>query len=149
MLQDLMPKLVGLKMAAQMRTMNIMMPLLSVFMCFTFQAGLGIYWIASAVVRCIQQVVINKHLSKIPVNELIEKNVEKAKKKRDKRGVSAQNINQMAQRNVRNIDETKKKAVSNAEKEEQLRKAAEANKNAKAGSLAAKANMVKKFNENN
>lgn len=137
------------QMAAQMRTMNIMMPLLSVFMCFTFQAGLGIYWIASAVVRCIQQVVINKHLSKIPVNELIEKNVEKAKKKRDKRGVSAQNINQMAQRNVRNIDETKKKAVSNAEKEEQLRKAAEANKNAKAGSLAAKANMVKKFNENN
>ena len=137
------------QMAAQMRTMNIMMPLLSVFMCFTFQAGLGIYWIASAVVRCIQQVVINKHLSKIPVNELIEKNVEKAKKRRDKRGVSAQNINQMAQRNVRNIDETKKKAVSNAEKEEQLRKAAEANKNAKAGSLAAKANMVKKFNENN
>lgn len=39
--------------------------------------------------------------------------------------------------------------MSEAEKEERLKKAAEANKNAKSGSLASKANMVKRFNENN
>ena len=134
------------QMASQMRMMNIMMPMLSVFMCFTLQAGVGIYWIVSAIVRCIQQLAVNKHLSKIPVNDMIEKNMEKAKKKREKKGVSAENINKMAQRNVRNIEEPK--VLSSQEKDEKLKKAAEANKNAKPGSLAAKANMVKNFNEN-
>lgn len=136
------------QMANQMKMMNIMMPMLSVFMCFTFQAGLGIYWIVSAVVRCVQQLVVNRHLSKIPVNELIEKNMEKAKKKREKKGVSANNINKMAQRNVRNIEEPKTNTMTSKEKDEKIKKAAEANKNAKPGSLAAKANMVKNFNEN-
>ena len=135
-------------MANQMKMMNIMMPMLSVFMCFTFQAGLGIYWIVSAVVRCVQQLAVNRHLSKIPVNELIEKNMEKAKKKREKKGVSANNINKMAQRNVRNIEEPKTNTMTSKEKDEKIKKAAEANKNAKPGSLAAKANMVKNFNEN-
>ena len=51
-------------MAAQMKTMMNVMPLISVFMCFSMPAGLGIYWIASAVVRTIQQLIINKFLSK-------------------------------------------------------------------------------------
>ncbi len=136
------------QMASQMRMMNIMMPMLSVFMCFTLQAGVGIYWIVSAIVRCIQQLAVNKHLSKIPVNELIEKNVEKMKKKQEKKGVSAENLNRMAQRNVRNIEEPKTNVMSSKEKDEKLKKAAEASKNAKPGSLAAKANMVKNFNEN-
>lgn len=136
------------QMASQMRMMNIMMPMLSVFMCFTLQAGVGIYWIVSAIVRCIQQLAVNKHLSKIPVNELIEKNVEKMKKKQEKKGVSAENLNRMAQRNVRNIEEPKTNVMSSKEKDEKLKKATEASKNAKPGSLAAKANMVKNFNEN-
>ena len=136
------------QMASQMRMMNIMIPMLSVFMCFTLQAGVGIYWIVSAIVRCIQQLAVNKHLSKIPVNELIEKNVEKMKKKQEKKGVSAENLNRMAQRNVRNIEEPKTNVMSSKEKDEKLKKAAEASKNAKPGSLAAKANMVKNFNEN-
>ena len=136
-------------MASQMKMMNVMMPMLSVFMCFTFQAGLGLYWIASAVVRCVQQLIINKHLEKISVDDLIAQNVEKVKKKREKKGSSAKNINEMAQRNVRNIQEPSMKKMTDAEKEARLKKAAEANKNAKAGSLASKANMVKNFNENN
>ena len=136
-------------MANSMKTMNMIMPLFSVFMCFTFQAGLGLYWIASAVVRCVQQLIINKHLEKISVDDLIAQNVEKVKKKREKKGASAKNINEMAQRNVRNIQEPSMKKMTDAEKEARLKKAAEANKNAKAGSLASKANMVKNFNENN
>ena len=137
-------------MASQMKMMNVMMPLLSVFMCFSFQAGLGLYWIASAVVRCVQQVIINKHLSKIPMEELIKQNMEKAAKKRgENKGLPASEINKMAQRNVRNIEEPKNKKMSEAERKAQLEKAANANKNAKSGSLASKANMVKRFNENN
>ena len=46
-------------------------------MCFSMPAGLGIYWIASAVVRTIQQLIINKFLSKKSMDELIEENVKK------------------------------------------------------------------------
>ena len=37
-----------------------------------FRHGIGLYWIVSAVVRCVQQVFINKHLSKISVEEILE-----------------------------------------------------------------------------
>ena len=69
-----------------MRTMNVTMPLFSLYIVFTLPTGIGIYWIVSAVVRCIQQIFINKHLSKMSVDELIEKNKEKAEKKQKKRG---------------------------------------------------------------
>lgn len=136
-------------MAGTMKTMNMTMPLFSVFMVFTLSSGIGLYWIVSAVVRCVQQFFINKHLQKISVEDLIEKNKEKAAKKREKRGEKAEKINAMAQTNTRSIQSTAKKSViTDKEKEEKLRKAEEKNQYAKEGSLASKANMVKKFNEN-
>ena len=59
--------------AATMRTMNMTMPLFSLVMVFTLPTGIGIYWIVSAIVRMVQQVFINKHLSKISVDDMIEK----------------------------------------------------------------------------
>lgn len=130
-------------MAAQMKTMMNIMPLISVFMCFSMPAGLGIYWIASAVVRTVQQIIINKFLSKKSMDELIKENMEKAAKKREKKGaVEAKTINTMAQKNVRNIEEPKRKTTSNNEVDSYK-------KNAKPGSLASKANMVSDFNKNN
>ena len=129
-------------MAAQMKTMMNVMPLISVFMCFSMPAGLGIYWIASAVVRTIQQLVINKFLSKKSMDELIEENVKKAAKKREKKdAVSGKEINAMAHKNVKNIDEPKRKTTisNNIDSYKQ---------NAKPGSLASKANMVSDFNKN-
>lgn len=41
------------------KNMNMMMPVMSAAFCVTLPVGMGIYWIAGAVVRCIQQVVIN------------------------------------------------------------------------------------------
>ncbi len=38
-----------------MKTMNTVMPLMSAVFCFTFPVGLGIYWVASAAVRSVQQ----------------------------------------------------------------------------------------------
>lgn len=138
-------------MAASMKSMNLFMPLFSVFMCFTLPAGLGLYWIASAVVRSVQQAILNKYFSKKPVEEMIAQNVEKAQKKREKKGVPAKSLNEMAQKSVRNIQEpsSNKPQMSQAEKDEKLKKATEYyNKDAKPGSLASKASMVKKFNEN-
>ena len=78
-------------MAASMKTMNMMMPIMSAIFCFTLPAGMGIYWIAGAVVRSIQQVLINKHLDKIDMDEVIQKNLEKREKKLEKKGVSGIN----------------------------------------------------------
>lgn len=129
-------------MVAQMKTMMNVMPLISVFMCFSMPAGLGIYWIASAVVRTIQQLVINKFLSKKSMDELIEENIKKAAKKREKKdAVSGKEINAMAHKNVKNIDDQKRKTTSSNNIDSYKQ-------NAKPGSLASKANMVSDFNKN-
>ncbi len=134
-------------MAGTMRTMNITMPMISVFIVYTLSSGIGLYWIVSAVVRCIQQVIVNRVLKKTSVEELIGKNKEKAAKKREKRGEKAEKINMMAQTSTRSIQNSARKdSMTSAEKEEKLRLAQEKRNNAKEGSLASKANMVRKFN---
>lgn len=135
-------------MASSMKTMNVTMPLISVFFCFTMPSGLGLYWIVSAVVRTVQQLIINKYLSKKSLDDMIEKNKEKAAKKREKRGTTAAKLNEMAQQNTKNINNNKNQ-MSEAEREALLKKAKENNKNAKPGSLASKANMVRDFNDGN
>ena len=134
-------------MAGTMKTMNITMPLFSIFMVFSLPTGIGVYWVVSAVVRCVQQIVINKYLAKISVEDLIERNKEKAAKKREKRGERAEKINQMAQMNTKSINSSANRTSTMTEKERE-EKIARASQNIKAGSLAEKANMVKKFNEN-
>ena len=139
-------------MASTMNTMNVTMPLFSVFMVFSLPTGIGLYWVLSAVVRIIQQVIINKHLAKISVEELIERNKEKAEKKRQKRGEKAERINAMAQANTRSIKDFANRSVSGMsekDKEKKVEQARTSAENAKPGSLAAKANMVKKYNESN
>ena len=141
-------------MASTMNTMNITMPLFSVFMVFSLPTGIGLYWIVSAVVRCVQQVFINKHLSKISVEEILEQNKEKAEEKRVKRGEKNERIAAMAQMNTKNMNnqnQKKRQSTSNLSEKEREAKVENAHKkaeNAKKGSLASKANMVKKFNEN-
>ncbi|MFQ9153183.1 MAG: YidC/Oxa1 family membrane protein insertase [Blautia sp.] len=55
-------------MEASMKMMNNVMPLMSVVFCFTLPTGLGIYWVASAVVRIIQQLIVNKQIDKIDLD---------------------------------------------------------------------------------
>lgn len=135
---------------ASMKTMNVMMPLMSAFFCFSFPSGMGIYWIAGSVVRSIQQIVINKHIDKIDFDALIEKNVEKAKKKREKYNVPSSTIKNSASMSTKAMVEGRKSTKSLAEKEEAIKKATEYySKGTKPGSIAAKANMVKQYNEKN
>ena len=141
-------------MAAQtMKSMNVTMPLFSLWMVFSLSAGIGVYWIVSAVVRCIQQIAINKYLDKISIDDIIEKNREKADKKRAKREVRAEKMNEMAQMNAKNIEAStnrmkSKSTISDRERAAKLEKAESNRKNAKSGSLASKANMVQKYNDN-
>ena len=136
------------QMASQMKMMNLMMPLMSLFICFTVPVGLGIYWICSALVRGIQQFFVNRHIENLDLEAVMAKNEEKAKKKREKMGLSEDYIKKAAQIKTKSIDNKANVSVS-AGTEEKLAKAAEYKANAKAGSLASKANMVKEFNERN
>ena len=73
-------------MAQSMKTMNMLMPIMSAWFCFTLPSGLGLYWVAGSVVRSIQQVITNKYIDKLDFDEIIEKNKEKAAKKMEKQG---------------------------------------------------------------
>lgn len=136
------------QMASQMKMMNLMMPFMSFVICFTVPVGLGIYWICSALVRGIQQFFVNRHIENLDLEAVMAKNEEKAKKKREKMGLSEDYIKKAAQIKTKSIDNKANVSVS-AGTEEKLAKAAEYKANAKAGSLASKANMVKEFNERN
>ena len=135
-------------MMSSMKTMTYTMPMISVVFGFTLPAGLGLYWIASAVVRSIQQVIVNAHLKKQSVEDIIAENQAKAKKQREKKGTSAEEINRMATKSTRNVGVNAKsgKGTSDPSKEEKIRKAQELAKNAKPGSLTSKANLVSRYN---
>jgi len=133
-----------------MKSVNVIMPVFSAIMCVTLPIGIGIYWIAGAAVRIVQQLIINKHLEKTDINEMIKANQEKAKKKREKKGLPVQKIAQQAQTSARNINNNDT-AETKSEKEAAIKKATEYynSGNVKQGSIAAKANMVKKLDDKN
>lgn len=129
--------------ASQMKMMNRIMPLMSVFFCFTLPVGIGIYWIMGAVVRTIQQVVINNILKKEDLEKVIAKNQEKMKKKREKKGVSNEQISRNVSVNTKNIESAAAQNSKRAALEERLKSLEnEEARTAAPGSLAAKANMV-------
>lgn len=138
--------------ANMMKSMNVMMPLMSVFFCFTFATGIGLYWVAQSVFTIIQQVGINSYLKKVDIDDLVQKNVEKTNKKRAKRGLPPTrvgNVDEMMQKMQEKESREENKRMEKVAKTKAL---VEENKNyynadAKAGSLASKANMVAKYNE--
>lgn len=143
-------------MEASMKSMNTVMPVMSAIFCFTFPVGIGIYWVIGAVIRSIQQVYLNKKMDTMNIDEYIRQNQEKMKKKLEKKGLTPQQISQQARMNVRNIQQPSAVNTSGAadvsseeEKAERVKKSTEYYKNTsyKPGSLAAKANMVKQYDE--
>lgn len=138
-------------MASSMKTMNTVMPLMSAFFGFTFPVGLGIYWIASAVVRSIQQLLINRHLNKMNIDDLVNENMRKMEAKRAKEGLPPQKITNQAHQSAKNINKVEK-GMSGTDEANRAKKVEEAYKNAshaKAGSITAKANLVRDYEERN
>ncbi len=141
-------------MGSTMKTMNIMMPLMSVFFCFTFSAGIGVYWIASSVVQIITQFIVNKYMERIDVNQMVEKNIEKANAKRIKKGqkpikakpvLSVKTIEESKELERKKTADTKERAAAQIEKSTTYYN----NTNTKKGKLASKAGMVQQYNDKN
>lgn len=135
-------------MAGSMKVMNIMMPLISVYMCWQFSIGIGLYWMAGSGIMMIQQIFVNMHLNKVDVNDIIEENKEKAAKKAEKRkakqGIYRDKVLEASKSSTRSFSNNS--TMTEAEREEKI---AKAKSNAKQGSMASKVNMVKDYNERN
>ena len=140
-------------MAQSMKTMNMIMPIMSAWFCFTLPSGLGLYWVAGSVIRSIQQVVINKHIDKMDFDAIIKKNSVKSAKKLEKMKQAQERMSTYASMNTRNIQNKSNNSstMTQAEKEEALKKAKERyqSSGSKSGSMMTKANMVKDYNEKN
>lgn len=145
--------------AASMKMMNIFMPIMSAFIAFSVPSGLGLYWIATAVIQTIIQICINRYYDKLGVDEIVRRNVEQRNKKRAKKGLPPEKIAKNATTSTKKIDsETKsqeridklqQKKEQNDKKVKEILEATNYYKSAKPGSLAEKAGMVAKYNEKN
>lgn len=141
------------------KSMNLMMPMMSFIMCFSFPAGIGIYWIATAVFQVLQQLIVNKHYASVDMEAMLEKNMEKAKNKKKKKSFTqkmlekagvekpdeiAGSINSAAATRTKNYA----KNYDNSKADEISYSSMNAGK-AKPGSLAEKAGLVRDYNERN
>ena len=136
------------QMTRQMKTMNMMMPLMSLVIAFTVPVGLSLYWIAGSVTRTVQLVFLNRHFAKMDLDAIIEKNKEKAEEKAEKRGYKREQILAAGQISTKRVSMADKAGVSE-EVQAELDALTEARKNAPEGSMTAKANMVAEFNNRN
>lgn len=147
-----------------MKLMNNFMPIMSIVFCFNFSSGVGIYWIAGSVIRTVQQIIINKRIDKIDMDVLIEKNLEKRRKKLEKKGIDPNKVDKYARFNTKNINAapvadtprktmTDKASVKGVSKKDQdaamqdsISSSSGTGKKYAPGSLAAKANLVSEYN---
>ena len=135
-------------MAASMKSMNMIMPIFSIVICFTMPGSMGLYWVVGGLIRFVQQFFINKHFEKSDVDDMIQKNLEKVNKKRAKQGLPPKTLTAAAKTNTKNVD---RKEISQEERQEEIKKSTSYYNNASGnpGSIRAKANMVKQYNERN
>lgn len=143
-------------MASSMKMMNMIMPIFSAWLCFTLPSGMGLYWIASAVVRTILMIIINRQLDKMSFEEIIKKNSVKSAKKMEKIQKRQEIMNTYANMNTKNIANKAGINTGSAEntgskKPVSEKKTTNVNYSSKSkpDSIAAKANMVKEYNEKN
>lgn len=137
-------------MAGSMKAMNFLMPLFSVYLCWSYDVSIGLYWMTGSLIMMVTQVLVTKHLQKISVEDIIAENREKAEKKAEKRkakkGIYRDKVLEASRTNTKNISSGS--GMSAEEKEEKLRKAKEAMAK-KEGSIASRANLVSEYNKKN
>ncbi|WOO34574.1 YidC/Oxa1 family membrane protein insertase [Anaerocolumna sp. AGMB13020] len=146
-------------MAASMGMMNNVMPIMSGVFCFMFPVGIGIYWIAGSAFAIIQQFIINRIMQKVDIDELIQRNVEKANKKKAKLGLDPNaTLEDLAKRQTRSIapktqvpeQTSSTSGYANSVKKNYSESGSGKNDvSYKPGSISANANLLKSRNKDN
>ena len=149
--QKLDPNDPAAQMQNSMKTMNVVMPIFSAWICFTLPAGMGIYWIAAAVIRTILAIIVNHRIDKIDIDAMIEENQAKYQKKLEKRKDLTPGLSNYANFSNRNLStlaqEATTSSVSETERSERLDQVTALYDSGKArkDSLLHAANMVKEY----
>lgn len=143
-----------------MKSMQITMPLMSIFICISLPAGIGIYWSISALISLLTQLIVNFYYDHVDMDEILEKQMEKAAKKKEKRGGKKSFMERMmdtsaeAQEQLEKQQAMKKNSAAslrNYVPSEKSQKAVQEkqNKKYKEGSLGSKANIMMNYNNSN
>ena len=77
------------EMAGSMKTMNAVMPLVSVWFCITLPAGVGLYWVCNAVFRTMGIIIVNRFFNNKDIDQLVKENTEKIAEKKAKKGLNS------------------------------------------------------------
>ena len=138
--------------ASSMKSMNVMMPLISVFFCFTFPAGIGIYWVASAVIRTIIQIFVNLGLKNVDAQTIVDENLKKVNAKRAKKGLPPKTIDKAvvekaAKEEKKAQEEELKHAAKKLESDKKVEESTAYYNFTDSNSIAARANMVAMMNQ--
>lgn len=142
------------QMANTMKSMNLIMPIFSAFICATLSLGVAIYWIVGAVFRAIQMVFINRSMMKVDMEELIKQNLEKAAKKKKKKpnavnqkeAVEQSRVSQTAYINSKKIRNYNNSAAAKSSKKGEAGNDIWNYQTDNPDSMFSKANMVSKYN---
>lgn len=137
-----------------MKTMLNVMPFMSLFICITVPAGLGLYWATGSLVSFLTSVSINAYFKHKDMDEIVEKSKEQAAKKIAKRKAKGKKTFFEKMQESQNATSNKANAhvnsnVANASlknySSNTMNSSAGTTKY-KAGSLASKANAMQRYN---
>lgn len=136
--------------AAMMKTMTFTMPIMSLFICISLPAGIGLYWSISALISLLIQLAINVYYDKFAdMDKILEKQMEKAKKKKRKnkksfmeRMMEAAGSAEAANTSSNSVAGTSLKNYNNTSSNNDSNSSAAYRK----GSIASKANIMQQYN---
>ena len=125
-------------MMSSMKVMSYSMCVVSAIFCYTFPAGLGLYWVISSAVQVVIQLILNKKFANMDTDQIIKQSIEKANRKRAKKGLPPNTISTAAATNTRNY---KPQTTETSQNTTGTGSAG----GAKKGSISEKANLNKKY----
>lgn len=142
---------------SMMKSMSVTMPVISLFICVSLPAAIGIYWSVSALITVITQLVINWYYDHADMDKILEKQMEKARIKREKKGDKKSFYEKMMDQSAAMQEELEKqeamkknsaKSLKSYVPSDAARKTAQnkTNKQYKEGSIGAKANIMMNYN---
>lgn len=144
--------------AGMMKTMSYTMPIMSLFLTVSFPAAIGIYWSISALISALTQIGVNFYYDHADMDAILEKQMEIAKIKREKKGDKKSFYEKLMDQSAQLQEEMEKQEALKNNSAKSLKNYVAADtksssntsqKKYKEGSIGAKANIMRDYNNSN
>ena len=110
---------------ASMKTMNMIMPLMSIWICFIMPAAMGIYWIANSVFGMVRDYILTKSFNKQLAVEDAEREARRSAREKELEAKRLETERLKAEgKTEKNSNTSKKKIQANEKQKQEERKAA-------------------------